>query len=110
MTLLVLVGATAYQIMRTKININTKSIQSPLRSTRSTTKLLATAGIGPEGCLLESPSGVNMMPLPIQALIFASIFGALYLGTDAFNSILESGKSNFDLFKTWSKSWPLLGK
>ena len=66
-------------------------------------------GVGEEGCVsLVSPSGINFMSLPAQAAIFVAVFVGLYIGTDAFNGLLEMC-NQFALFQSWKKTWPLLG-
>ena len=79
---------------------------------KNASNLLAMQGVGEEGCLLESPSKINTLPLISQSLIFTSIIGALFLGTDLLNdlfmkaSTLDNNISTY--FNYWKESWPLL--
>jgi len=50
-------------------------------------------GVGDLGCQLQSPSGINMLPLPIQALAFFGYFAALAIGTYVSSSLLDLAKS-----------------
>jgi uncharacterized membrane protein len=68
-----------------------------------------TQGIGPEGCALPSPSGVNTLAEPIQAAIVVAIFAALGVSTIAFSSFLDTITLNYEWVQSWRYSWPLLG-
>mmetsp|Transcript_28170 Transcript_28170/g.28456 ORF Transcript_28170/g.28456 Transcript_28170/m.28456 type:complete len:253 (+) Transcript_28170:34-792(+) len=46
-------------------------------------------GIGYEGCLLPSPSGVNTLPTPVQSGIFLGIFGGLFISTVASVQLVD---------------------
>lgn len=58
------------------------------------------AGVGDLGCQLKSPSGINMLPLPIQALTFFGYFAALAIGTYFASSLLDQAKSSFPLVES----------
>lgn len=68
-----------------------------------------TQGIGPEGCALPSPSGVNKLAEPVQASIVIAIFTALGVSTIAFSSFLDTITLNYEWVQSWRYSWPLLG-
>jgi len=70
---------------------------------------IAIAGIGPEGCALPSPSGINTLSEPIQASVVLAIFAALGLSTVAFTSFLDAITLNYEWVQTWRYTWPLLG-
>ena len=67
-------------------------------------------GIGDAGCRLPAPSGVNMLPLPLQAAVFFSCFAALYAGTAALVSLLGLAQAAAPgVVTAWKSTWPLLG-
>lgn len=70
---------------------------------------IAIAGIGPEGCALPSPSGINTLSEPIQASVVLAIFAALGLSTVGFTSFLDTITMNYEWVQSWRYSWPLLG-
>jgi len=74
-----------------------------------TNALLAVPGIGPEGCSLPSPSRVNTLPEPIQAIIVLAIFAALGLSSVAFSSFLDDITLKYEWVQSWRYTWPLLG-
>lgn len=63
----------------------------------SNTKLYSssevTPGVDDEGCSLPSPSGINVLPKPLQAMAFLGIASALYGSTVGAISVLEAIKS-----------------
>lgn len=73
------------------------------------TRLFATPGIGDDGCMLPSPSGVNQLPQLQQFAIVIGIFVALVAGTVPFVALLDLGRANIPLFKAWMSSYPILG-
>jgi uncharacterized membrane protein len=68
-----------------------------------------TPGIGPEGCALPSPSGVNTLAEPVQAAIVVAIFAALGVGTVAFSSFLDVITMKYEWVQSWRYTWPLMG-
>ena len=67
-------------------------------------------GVGDEGCRLASPSGVNMMPLPQQALVFAAVTGGLYACTNIGIGVYETFYETFPaVVSAWKSTWGLLG-
>jgi len=53
------------------------------------------AGVDDLGCQIKSLSGINMLPLPIQALTFVGYFAALGIGTYVSSNLLDLVKSSF---------------
>jgi len=68
-----------------------------------------TQGVGPEGCALPSPSGVNTLTSPVQASIVFGIFAALSVSSVAFSSFLDAITLNYEWVQSWRYTWPLLG-
>lgn len=71
--------------------------------------VLVVPGIGPEGCALPSPSRVNTLPEPIQAIIVFAIFATLGVSSVAFSSFLDDITLKYEWVQTWRYTWPLLG-
>ena len=94
-------------------NFKSKTMVKPkILRNNNTSKLLAIQGVGEDGCRLESPSKINTLPLISQTLIFTSVFGALFIGTDLLNNLfnIASTQTYTQLyFNYWKESWPLLG-
>jgi uncharacterized membrane protein len=67
------------------------------------------SGVGPEGCQLPSPSRINTVPKPIQAKAVVGIFAALFLGTQAFSSVLTDWTAQYEWLQNFRYSWPVLG-
>ena len=67
------------------------------------------AGVGPEGCKLPAPSGVNTLPQAAQAKVFAGVFAAMFLGTQVLSSVFAGLTFEYEWFQTWRYTWPLLG-
>eukprot|EP00560_Eucampia_antarctica_P001924 CAMPEP_0197833018 /NCGR_PEP_ID=MMETSP1437-20131217/17290_1 /TAXON_ID=49252 ORGANISM="Eucampia antarctica, Strain CCMP1452" /NCGR_SAMPLE_ID=MMETSP1437 /ASSEMBLY_ACC=CAM_ASM_001096 /LENGTH=290 /DNA_ID=CAMNT_0043436747 /DNA_START=19 /DNA_END=891 /DNA_ORIENTATION=+ len=66
-------------------------------------------GVGEEGCALPSPSGVNTLPEPLQALVVLGIVAALGVSSAAFSGFLEDITMKYEWVQTWRYTWPLLG-
>lgn len=66
-------------------------------------------GVGEEGCRLPSPSGVNVLPQPIQAGIVLGVFAGLGALTIPFSSFLTDITNQYEWVQTWRYTWPLLG-
>jgi uncharacterized membrane protein len=65
-------------------------------------------GVGPEGCQLPSPSRINTVPKPLQAKAVVGIFAALFLGTQAFSSVLTDWTAHYEWAQTFRYSWPVV--
>ena len=66
-------------------------------------------GVGDEGCKVPSSSGINTLPNPVQALVVASIFAGLFVGTALLSGLFESLSTSYPLLLSWKSSFPLLG-
>lgn len=67
-------------------------------------------GIGDDGCRLPSPSGINMMPLPQQALVFAALSGGLYASTNIGLGVFQAFAETFpEAMTAWKSTWGLIG-
>eukprot|EP00960_Hanusia_phi_P052988 761777-Hanusia_phi.AAC.4 len=79
-------------------------------SPRSTVPYHAGKGLLTTRCL--APSGIDGLPLSLQAATFVSIFAGLGLGTavlsgPAFSALERALPEGW--FSSWKKTWPLLG-
>jgi hypothetical protein len=61
--------------------------------------------------IIAAPSGINLLPEPIQAAIFVSIFAALGLGTAAVTEIAMPAlkRSAPGFYEGWVKTFWLIG-
>jgi uncharacterized membrane protein len=70
-------------------------------------------GVGDEGCLIKSPSGINVLPLSNQAIIVANIFLALFFSTYGLISLFDYVVGTYPTFSyilsIWQSTWFLLG-
>lgn len=96
-------------VTSTRPNINSSSLSFFNKKAAPEPEPVAIAGIGPEGCALPSPSGVNTLSEPLQSSIVLGIGAALGVSTVFFSSFLEYITLNYDWVQTWRYTWPLLG-
>jgi hypothetical protein len=67
-------------------------------------------GIGIEGCKLESPSGINIKPIPIQIATFTGAYVVTAFGTGAILGLLHFVEAlSPDFYSSWKSSFALLG-
>jgi uncharacterized membrane protein len=92
------------QILKPSMEINTENL---------TNKPTIIPGVGNEGCLIKSPSGINTLPLSNQAIIVANIFLGLFLSTYGLVSLFDYAMDTYPTinytFSAWEATWLLLG-
>ena len=96
-------------IMRTRSGVrasNNKILVNKLNS-QSTDVI---PGVGVEGCKIESPSKINILPEPVQAVVFALVSLGLYGGTVALLNLISFAENVAPgIMSSWESSWFVLG-
>lgn len=66
-------------------------------------------GVGIEGCMVPSPSGINAMSTGKQVGAFLGYYVVLAIGTLIVTSLLDKLTVNYEWFQSYRYTWPLLG-
>lgn len=67
-------------------------------------------GVGIDGCKIESPSKINTLSEPLQALIFGLVSLGLYGGTVGLLQVISLAEQILPgLMSSWESSWFILG-
>lgn len=90
-------------------NSSTKKNYSALSATKKSDDAVIVPGIGDEGCMLESPSGINTLSEPAQAAVVLGYFVVLFCGTLGLINAVDWLSSQFSIVAQWQSSFALLG-